>query len=134
MRIRIVVAVGLAAALTGCGGPTIAPSSERAGQALETVLNAWKAGKPCGRIEGVEPALVVVDSAWQGGKKLDAFEVIGPVDGSTPPRIRVKLSHGAPSKPEEATYVLVGDDPLYIYRDADFDRMLNMDNNPTPGR
>jgi hypothetical protein len=127
---RVAVLVVLAAAFAGCG-PTIAPSTDRATESLHAALSAWQAGKKCGRIEGQTPMLIAVDSAWQGGQKLSAFELLGPVDGASPPRIRVKLTLTAPGGSTETSYVLLGNDPLYVYRDVDFDRMLNMDNNPT---
>jgi hypothetical protein len=124
------VATVVALALCGCGGPSIAPSSGRAGSALAAALDAWKAGAPCGPVAGQAPPVIAVDSAWQSGRSLASYEILGPVAGADPPRLRARLALAAPDATEEVVYVLVGADPLYVYREADFGRMMNMDNNP----
>ncbi|MFO0957876.1 MAG: hypothetical protein U0800_10520 [Isosphaeraceae bacterium] len=130
-RPAILAALALAALATGCGGPS-APTPHSGGSAsLNSALDAWKSGARCGPIEGQTPAVIAIDSTWQAGRKLSSYEVLGPVEGASPPRFRVKLATTPASAGGEVEYVLVGSDPVYVYRDADYERMIHMDNNPT---
>ena len=44
----------------------------------------------------------------------------------------VKLTYAAPAAEVEAVYVIVGASPIAVFREEDYARTLNMDNNPTP--
>ena len=39
-----------------------------------------------------------------------------------------------PPATREARYVVVGRGPVLVYREEDYTRAMNMDNNPTPPR
>lgn len=125
------LAIGAAIAC-GTEGPP-GPSDSDAKRALEAALNAWKEGKPCGEIPGITPPTRVVDCAWSAGEKLGDFAIVGEPEGGAPgaPRTyRTKLTMTKPPGEREVAYVLMGADPLIIYREDDFQRAMNMDNNP----
>ncbi len=127
----------LALGFAGCpgGGSTPIPSDQAARSAVEAALAAWKAGKPPGPIEGTTPPVQAVDTSWQNGQKLAAFEVVGPVAGASEKRYAVRLTPAGPdAKIQDAEYVVLGTDPLFVYRDADYLRTLNMDDNPAPAK
>jgi hypothetical protein len=121
---------------TGCGfaqggaGPT--PSSLTARGALESSLTAWKDGKKPGAIEGATPPIQVVDSTWQAGAKLASFEILREEPGEPEKRFTVRLVSGTPPVALETRYMVVGTDPIGVYREDDYKRMLNMENNPAP--
>lgn len=129
------LAVGLSIACSASGPPAVAEAEAKG--ALEAALNAWKEGKPCGEIPGVVPTTRVVDSAWMSGEQLGAFAIVAGPSGDPaggPRTFRVKLTMAKPAGEREVDYILMGADPLIIYRDEDFQRTLNMDNNPAPKR
>jgi hypothetical protein len=121
---------------SGCGfalggaGPT--PSSSAARGALESSLTAWKEGKKPGAIEGASPPIQVVDSTWQRGAKLASFEVLREELSDPEKRFTVRLMTGTPTVAVETRYMVVGTDPIGVYREDDYKRMLNMENNPAP--
>jgi hypothetical protein len=108
------------------------PSADRARTALETSLNAWREGKRPGNIEGTDPPVQAIDNDWTNGRKLTAFEILREQPSESDKRFIVKLTYAAPVAQAETTYVVLGASPVAVFREEDFARTLNMDNNPTP--
>jgi hypothetical protein len=122
---------------SGCSfvwGGSATPSSGGAREALEKSLTAWKAGKRPGMIDGTTPPVQAVDSKWLAGRKLDSFEILREEPSEVERLFVVKLVRGNPAVAEEARYLVVGTGPIWVYRDEDYQRMLNMDDNPVPRR
>lgn len=120
--------------LAGCGGVDHTPPAALARASLEKSLTAWKGGARPGPIEGSEPPIQVVDSAWQAGHKLGSFEVLREEGGQGDRRFDVRLTQGSPATTREVRYVVLGQGPVWVYREEDYQRMLNMDDNPVPTR
>ncbi len=116
----------LAAGLCGCtsrqGHERYLPSEDKARQALQAALEAWKSGKPPGRVEtGAPPAVQAVDSRWQSGQKLAAYEILKEEPGDGPKVFAVKLTLQKPAGSTQVVrYVVVGADPLWVYREDDY--------------
>jgi hypothetical protein len=122
----LVVGLGL---VTGCdkgggGAGKFVPTESNARGALEAALNKWKEGQaqpgeiPLGKVK-----VQVIDQAWAGGLKLQAYEITGEESAdSTGPRVfNVKLKT---SKGDQATkYYVVGIDPLWVYGEADYKKL-----------
>jgi hypothetical protein len=134
IRRRAALAAALAVLLVvpACGGPSMNPAADHARAALEASLNAWREGKKTGNIEGTDPPVQAVDNDWSNGRKLTAFEVLREQPSESDKRFAVKLTYANQAAPIEAVYVVVGASPIGVYREEDYARMLNMDNNPTP--
>ena len=65
------------------------------------------------------------DARWQSGSKLERYEIIEEVSGKQHPHFRVNLKLAG--KPEETTeYLVVGIDPLLIFREADYRKASGM--------
>jgi hypothetical protein len=113
-------------ALGGCGSKTnesFVPQSDHAKSSLERVLTAWQSGTAGGRIEPVDggPAIQAVDSDWNAGRKLQKFEITGELPrDSGPRRFSVRLTLVGAIAPVETEYYVVGQDPLWIFRDRDY--------------
>lgn len=134
---EIVLCAGLA--LPGCGGgaKAFAPRAASAREALDAALTAWKNGERPDTLASRSPVLHAVDSHWRSGQSLQSFEVVKEEPGDGVQRFSVKLTTkdgGAKSKDvqAEATYVVVGRDPVWVYRDEDYARLLGMEDNPQP--
>jgi hypothetical protein len=113
--------------LAGCspGGKVedFTPPADNARQALEAALNHWKAGNKPGTVPGTTPAVEVLDSKWKAGQKITDFEVLGEDQAGPGPRtfkVRLTLAGGSPL---EVRYIVVGIDPLWVYRDEDFKKV-----------
>jgi hypothetical protein len=96
------------------------PAEDQARQALEAALGAWKSGKKFGPVEGASPAVQVVDSRWQAGHKLQSFEVLGEEPGDGPKVFSVRLTLQRPAGQKVVRYVVLGKDPLWVYREDDY--------------
>ena len=126
---RAVLAVGLLW-LAGCtkGGKVqdFTPPSDNARKALELALDHWKAGNAPGALPGQTPGIEVVDSAWKGGQKLREYEIVGedapPAQNQGPRTFTVKLTL-TQGPPVEVKYMVIGIDPLWVYRDKDFAKL-----------
>ena len=126
------LAGGVVFCLSGCGSRTAesyVPASDHARTSVERTLTAWQTGKAAGRIEpessgGV--ALQAVDFDWNAGKKLTAYEILTELPREEGPRrfnVRLTLGGGAPI---EVTYYVVGQDPVWVFRDRDYAQTMSM--------
>lgn len=115
----------MAIALTGCGGSSTVesyfPPSTTSRAAIEKVLGDW-CGKPQPESAPI-PATSIefIDFEKRAGRKLISFEIQEEQQGTNPPRFLVKLQF--PDLPTDvgAVYLVVGKDPLYVYRDTDYE-------------
>jgi hypothetical protein len=112
----------------GCGGRSDAkrffPAPEAARAALTAALDAWKEGRPTGRLPDVSPSVHVVDET-RSSPRLGRYEILGTIPGDGPPTFNVLLETGSPSVRQTARYVVVGVDPLWVFRQEDFDKMAH---------
>jgi hypothetical protein len=117
---------------SGCGsskhdpvdlGP---PDLEASKAALVASLDAWKADqRGSGVMIGSAPTIGIVD-AMRTERPLLEYEVVGPlmiVDKGRPFAVRLVLD--APRETVAARYVVIGRDPLWVFRQEDFERMLH---------
>lgn len=116
----------------GCWGGVSAhmPRAEAARLALEAALNSWKDGSPPGPIASASPPAYATDTQWKRGQKLDGYEILGegPSDGAQKFTVRLKLTD--PTREEETRYIVMGVDPIGVYREEDFLRDSSMENPP----
>jgi hypothetical protein len=135
MRIRnlaIVAALPLVSLLTGCGAShaRFTPTSVEARTSLEAALTAWRDGKPFGPIEATPP-VQVADSAWEAGQQVESFEIGEEKDeGDGTKQFVVAVKMKKPPGDQSVRYFVHGHDPVWVYREEDYKRMINMDNNP----
>ena len=125
-----------ATALAGCGGGS-APlaSTNAARQALRTSLDAWKAGKPASSLAAEKPSIEAVDFEWKAGKVLTDYALGDEAPGQGTQTLSATLTLKGEPAARNVRYMVLGLDPVRIYRDEDFRRAMNMDNAPsTPGR
>lgn len=121
----------LLASIAGCGSSGDAsykPNATAAKDALTAALTAWRSGgamAPVKLASGV--AVQPQDSDWKAGKKLTKFaigEEKPTADGPT--QIEVQLTLAGNPQPIGATYFVVGRDPLWVFRDRDYQHATGM--------
>lgn len=141
MKLRIARSflVGLPLALcAGCGhdNARFTPAADAAKSSLETALTAWRNGKPCGAVES-KPPIHVVDSIWQGGAKVETFQIgeeEAADDGTKRFVVKLTMKEAKGVRESEVRYVVHGLEPIYVFREDDYKRVLAMDDNPEPPR
>jgi hypothetical protein len=125
-RLLLLAVCGLAAA--GCSGSgrnesDFIPSTNNARKALESALKSWQAGQPPGTVPGTaSPTVQVTDSRWQAGQKLVGFEILNEDSSEQGRFFRVRLDVGK-GAPVEVRYVVIGIDPLLVYREEDYQKL-----------
>jgi hypothetical protein len=115
----------LLACSSGCGWDRgynrYVPPEEAARQALERALTAWQKGRSPGQVDDGPPAVQVVDSRWQAGQKLNRYEIVKEEPGDNGTTFySVRLTLQCPAQEQVVRYVVVGRDPLWVYREEDF--------------
>lgn len=135
-RALVRFAAVLAVAGLGCGRQPApleryVPSSELARSAVEAVLDDWKAGLAPGQIDRLSVGVIVVDNQRRSGQRLDDFEILGEVPGEAGRSLAVRLKLSRPEAEEKVRYVVIGIDPLWVYRHEDLE-MLSHWEHPMP--
>jgi hypothetical protein len=124
--------VGCGAAEHGSDALTV-PDIGPARAALVASLDAWKADtRGSGVVIGSRPAIGVVDSA-RADRPLIDYEVVGPLMVQEKVRpFSVRLVLGSPRETVTARYLVMGRDPLWVYRQEDFDLMIHWEHKMPP--
>jgi hypothetical protein len=119
----------------GAGGnERYVPSEETARYAVEAALSAWKEGRPPGPVAEGPPAVYLIDSHRRPGQTLADYEILGPTPGEGPVLLAVRLTLANPAAEERARFVVFGIDPLWVYRQEDFEMMIHMDHPMDDGK
>jgi hypothetical protein len=134
IALSAIAILSLTLGLAGCDSTSNArfiPDGTAARSALEKALTAWRDGQPYGPIEGT-PSIQIADSRRQKGEAISAFEVTAekPGDDGTHEftvRLTPTKKAGTP-QPQEVRYMIHGRDPVWIYSEADYKRMVDMGN------
>ncbi|RLT10449.1 MAG: hypothetical protein DWI22_03735 [Planctomycetota bacterium] len=147
-RLRVLFVIFL---MSGCQeGRTNAdfiPSSGQSQEALTVALDAWKAGipsgpvpatspviQPSGPVPATSPVIHVTDSSRISGQTLDDYQILGEVPGNAERCFAVKLKLSNPTAEKRERYVIVGIDPLWIFRQEDYDLLLHWEHQMPPAR
>ena len=110
----------------GCGesdrSSQFIPSVTVAESAVKAGMEAWKKGEPAGLVQGVtKPAIHVVDSHRKAGQQIVSYEILGEVPGNAPRCFAVKAKLSGSEATERLRYIVVGIDPLWVFRQEDYD-------------
>lgn len=134
-RVRVLFVIFF---LSGCQeGRTNAdfiPSSGQSQEALKVALDAWKAGIPSGPVPATSPVIHVTDSSRILGQTLDDYQILGEVPGNAERCLAVKLKLSNPTSEKRERYVIVGIDPLWIFRQEDYNLLLHWEHQMPPAR
>ena len=106
------------------------PSDEVARAALESALKAWQGGGKPGPLAGTQPPVVVHDTPWALGAKLESFEILQAESSGAEKRFEVRLALRKPAGVQEVHYYVLGLGPVMVFRDEDYDRNINMVDGP----
>lgn len=121
----------LLATLAGCGGGSAPlPSVEAAKQALQSSLDAWKAGRPASSLTEGKPRIEAVDFEWKSGKVLESYTLGAQASEQGTQTFAASLKLKGEPAAKDVKYMVLGLDPVHIYRDEDYTRAMNMDNAP----
>jgi hypothetical protein len=126
VNVMILVACVL---ICGCHDRTgdFKPSNAMAENALVRALEDWKAGKPAGEVAGSKPLIYVTDVNRNPKQSLDHFKILGEKPSRSGRTYAVELSLKHPDQQLKTEYIVVGIDPLWVYRREDFELLMHWD-------
>ena len=125
---RILIAIALSTPLflnVGCGGSGEAkylPSEDVAKEALNAALKAWQGGQAHGTVKTFAVPVDTFDARWQAGKALEKFEVVRTEALENHKAFIVKMKLTDEEVEQEVTYIVIGNDPLMVFRKEDYDK------------
>jgi hypothetical protein len=123
------VLIGSAILACGCGkkAPNYTPSAADAEAALRRALDAWKAGEPAGPVPETKPLVHVTDAGRKPGQRLEDYRILGETYGTGGRTYAVVLHLTNPDEQVKTRYVLVGIDPLWVFRQEDYELLMHWD-------
>lgn len=130
-RLGPLAAVAVVLAVAGCGhNPTAAefvPSEESAQSALDAALRAWADGDASSPVAGTSPQVEVSDGLRTAGRRLVRYEILGPVPADAPRCFAVRLTLANPDQEVRERYVVLGLDPVWVWRYDDYVMLTHWD-------
>ncbi len=103
------------------------PSPELSKTALVRVLEDWQLGNPARNIDGASPAIHVTDSSRNPKQALEKFKILGEKPSRSGRTFAVELSLKHPDQQLKTEYIVVGIDPLLVFRREDFELLMHWD-------
>lgn len=125
---RFLIAIALSTSFfptAGCGGSGEAkylPSEDTAKEALNAALKAWQGGQAHGTVKTYNVPVDTFDARWQAGKTLEKFEVVRTEALDNHKAFIVKMKLTDEEEEQEVTYLVIGNDPLMVFRKQDYDK------------
>lgn len=97
------------------------PPEESARVALEAALSSWKSGAKTATITTGPVPVDTFDARWRDGQVLESYEILGYESVEDRPTFRVRVGLKGEAVVED-TFVIVGNNPLLVFRKQDFDK------------
>jgi hypothetical protein len=123
-RRRILIAAGLLLVGFGCSrtqrSEDFVPREESARQAVDAYLRAWTGGSTSQSVPDSNPPVKVSDELRRNGRVLKSYTILGSVPADAPICMAVQLNLDNPPEERRERYVVVGIDPLWVWRYDDY--------------
>jgi hypothetical protein len=122
-------ALVVALCLLGCGSnraERFVPDEAVARQALAAAMAAWQKNDGTSlSLDGT--AVEVVDKHRRPGQSLAQYKILGEVSGIGGRSFEVELQLDNPSQTEHVRYIVVGINPLWVFRQEDYELLSHWD-------
>lgn len=117
------------AVLSGCRNSVekFVPAPNVARQALVDALDAWKSGQPSGLVSNTAPQVHVTDNLRKAAQRLVAYTILGESASHHGRAFMVELNMESPNEKLKAQYIIVGIDPLWVFRREDYELLMHWD-------
>jgi len=115
--------------LSGCArkNEEYIPSRETAEAALVRALESWRAGEPAGEVAGTKPVVFATDTSRKEAQVLVDYKILGETPGTSGRTYVVVLELENPPEEIKTQYVVVGIDPLWVFRKEDYELLMHWD-------
>jgi hypothetical protein len=136
---RLCATLLFAATAAGCSDPAaptassadierFVPSPEQSETALRAVFEAWRQGTPPGLVPDTTPAVHVTDTFRKPDETLVDYRILGEVPSDKKRCYAVELRY-APERAERTRFLVVGIDPLWVFRLEDAENLAHWEHN-----
>jgi hypothetical protein len=119
----------------GCSRPQrnedFVPREDAARASLEAYLQAWSRGETEQAVAGTSPPVMVNDELRLKGRTLRGYAILGQVPADAPVCFAVQLKLGNPAAEVRERYVVVGIDPIWVWRYDDYLMITHWDHRMT---
>ena len=137
LRVSLIAVVGILLMFAaGCSSEDPAakfiPIPSVAEAAIVSAFDAWQQGTPVGEVPGTKPLVHITDSHRVPGQKLVSYQILGEVPGNAPRCYAVRFQYAEPEAEERERYVVVGIDPLWVFRHDDYDLLMHWEHPMEP--
>lgn len=103
------------------------PAAAVSEDAIRRTLETWKAGLPTGPIPETKPVIHVTDTGRKPGQILEAYTILGESRGTAGRSYAVTLNLANPAEVVKTKYLVVGIDPLWVFRQEDYELLMHWD-------
>ena len=129
-RQALCLVVGIAAG-SGCSRSPRAedfiPSEDSARTALDASLKAWQNDESTSPVANTSPPVQVADGLRTKGRTLLKYEILGLVPADAPRCFAVRMTLGNPTQELRERYVVLGLDPIWVWRHEDYVMLTHWD-------
>jgi hypothetical protein len=136
MRTRWLWALLPLSCLFGCESPpeplSIVPDSTRGRQAIDATISTWKSGHQTGIVEPTSPRVQVVDNHRKPGQKVIGYEILGDSADARVRTFTVRMTLSEPDESPTVRFLVVGIDPILVFRQEDYDMMMHWEHKMEP--
>lgn len=129
----LALVVCLVLSYSGCrarSAEDFVPSADLARSAMAASLEAWQSGRsqvaPIGGSEA-QISVELVDNFRAPGRALVGFEILGEAPATNARGFVVRLKLTNPPEELKCRYVVLGIDPLWVFRQEDYDMLAHWD-------
>ena len=119
-------------ALGGCADRTrnaelqrFVPDAAAARGAVVAVFEEWKSGTSRNQNRGDSPHIEVVDNHRRPGRRILDYKVLGQTEFEGGRRLDTRVTWSDPEEVERIRFVVVGIDPLWVFRQEDYDMIAH---------
>lgn len=107
------------------------PSPAQAEAALRAVFEAWRQGTPPGPVPETTPEVFVTDTYRKADETLVDYRILGEVPSDKKRCYAVELRY-APERAERTRFLVVGIEPLWVFRLEDAENLAHWEHNTGP--
>jgi hypothetical protein len=95
-------------------------------------MAAWAAGRPAGMLDTKVPRVQVVDSFRKPNQRLEGFEILAETVSPRARTFSLRLRLVEPDERPLVRYLLVGIDPILIFRQEDYELLTHFEHKMDP--
>lgn len=83
-------------------------------------------------IANTKPQVHITDAHRKAGQRLEEYQILGEVPGDAPRCFAVKATFSNPAAEERIRFVVIGIDPLWVWRHEDLELLSHWDHKMDP--